>query len=73
MANPRSPELRIQRIEEQLAHEQHTVQQLNDVITNLHLDFKRLSEKFDKLQTRLTELATKQDAGPMPDEKPPHY
>ncbi len=73
MANPKSPELRIQRLEEQLAHEQHTVQQLNEVVTNLHLDFKRLAEKFDELQTRLTDLAAKQESGPPPVEKPPHY
>ena len=75
MSTSNSIENRLQRVEEQLAHEQRQVELLNSVITQLHLDFKQFETSNNKRFERLTEMIESDANGAMPDpnEKPPHY
>ena len=63
---------RLQYLEEQLAHEQHTVRQLNEIVIQLRGQTeqlaKQLSDQKDKME--VLEHRLSED---LPHEKPPHY
>ncbi len=63
---------RLQHLEEQLAHEQHTVKQLNEIV----IELRNQSERFEKLlaeQKKKIETLQQQLSEDLPHEKPPHY
>lgn len=60
-------------LQTQLAFQEHTIAELNGVLTDqqkqidiLRLEIKLLKEKFGTLEEKI-------DAGPPQDERPPHY
>lgn len=60
-------------LQTQLAFQEHTIAELNNVLTDqqkqidmLRLEIKLLTEKFGTLEEKI-------DAGPPVDERPPHY
>jgi SlyX protein len=65
---------RFLRLEVQLAHTQHLVDQLNQVITQQADKIDRLSRAYMKLQESYEALKAKgDDKRDLLDEKPPHY
>ena len=74
MSNELELAARVLRLEERLSHEQHAVEQLNQVIIQLQNDIARLDLELAKHQGRLQEISDKQsDEIDVQDEKPPHY
>jgi SlyX protein len=71
---PHDLEARFLRLEVQLAHTQHLVDQLNLVITQQAEKLDRLSRSYRKLQESFEDLKSKsEDKRDLLDEKPPHY
>jgi len=70
-------EERIDRLEMELAHQQRTTDQLNDVVSTQSLDILRLQRAIEQLVKQLEEMGmqTEDDEEPLDlaDEKPPHY
>lgn len=65
---------RITKLEIQLAHTQRTCEQLNDVVTGLTLEAQNRDRLLNRLVNQLKDLKDKLDAaGPMEEERPPHY
>ena len=63
---------RMTRVEEQLMHQQHFVQQLNEVIIELRTELDAATKKLQKSDEQIEWLLQKQEDG-LPNEKPPHY
>lgn len=67
---------RLERLEIQLAHQQRTTEQLDQVVQELSLELLRLTRQHDRVVKKLEEL---QQRGSEPyvrqleDDKPPHY
>ena len=63
---------RLQQVEEQLAHEQHTVKQLNEIVIELREQIERVEKLLaeQKIKIELLQQKTSED---LPHEKPPHY
>lgn len=65
---------RIHKLEVQLAHTQHLVDQLNAVVTEQSRTIDRMSRMLTQLRSRIDELKLKGDEKRDPlEEKPPHY
>ncbi len=68
---------RIDSLEIELAHNQRTVEQLNQVVTAQSQELLKLSRVIDRLDKQLSELRRRPDSsiGPptLEEEKPPHY
>ncbi len=64
---------RVRQLEELLSHQQHVIQQLNEVVLQLRDDHDRLTSKLghrlDRLEVQIEDQASSYD----PNEKPPHY
>jgi SlyX protein len=60
-------------LQTQLAFQEHTIAELNDVVTaqQKQLDLLRLELKM--LRDKLGDLEVRVETGPPADEKPPHY
>lgn len=70
----RNLEARVTQLETQLAHTEHTCDQLNQVITELSLDAKKRERLLDRIVGQLKDLKNKvQDPDTPSDERPPHY
>ena len=73
MPDDRSLEDRVTQLEELSSHQEHLLQQLNDVVVHLRTDFDvllaRMKSRIDSLEVRLNNLPSHDD----PSEKPPHY
>lgn len=70
----RDLEARVTQLETQLAHTEHTCDQLNQVITELSLDAKKRERLLDRIVGQLKDLKSKVQDPDMPsDERPPHY
>ena len=63
---------RLTRVEEQLMHQQHFVQQLNEVIIKLRAELDAATKKLQKSDQQIEWLLQKQEDD-LPNEKPPHY
>lgn len=64
---------RLMRLEELFSHHQHLLQQLNEELIKLRIDYDSHKSRF---QDRIHDLESRIDeSGPQPDpnEKPPHY
>ena len=67
---------RIERLEMEVAHQQRTLDQLNEVVIEQSIDLLRLQRTIQRIAKQLESLATPAgDAEPvdLADEKPPHY
>ena len=67
---------RVIQLEELFSHQQHHVQQLNDVIIQLRGELDSLQTKYTQQQSRLEAIQESQAAAEredLADEKPPHY
>ena len=71
--NPQSLEQRLTQLEELFSHQQHLVQQLDQVTVQLRADLVALDKRVADQQTQLEWLT--QNNSPIDDreEKPPHY
>lgn len=62
---------RLDEIEAHIAHQDRTIEELNEVILAQRDEIERLGRRIDKLMTRIAEL---EDQAPLPDNAPPpHY
>ncbi len=69
-------EERIERLEMEVAHQQRTLDQLNEVVIEQSVDLLRLQRTLEQLAKQLEELTTPPvGAEPLDlvEEKPPHY
>ena len=69
-------EERLERLEVELAHQQRTTDQLNEVVSEQAVELLRLERAVKRAAKQIDELRTKTDkAEPtdLADEKPPHY
>lgn len=66
-------EERFVEIETKLAHQEHLLLELNDVITKQQEKIMRLEGLCDSIIERVRSLAEAAPAGPNADEVPPHY
>ncbi len=69
-------EERLDRLEMELAHQQRTTDQLNDVVTEQSVELLRLQRALKQAAKQIDEIRTKAEkAEPvdLADEKPPHY
>jgi SlyX protein len=60
-------------LETKLAHQEHLLLELNDVITKQQENIMRLEELCDSIIERVRSLGEVAPAGVDVDEKPPHY
>ena len=73
---PESPPLsdRVLQLEELVSHQEHLVQQVNEVVVQLRAEVARLDLKLTEQQARLTWLAEDPSGdATLGEEKPPHY
>ena len=63
---------RLTRIEERLAHQEHTAGELSDVLHRQQAEIERLTLLTRQLAERLEALREGEPGNPL-DEKPPHY
>lgn len=64
---------RLVEIETKLAHQELTLQELNDVIVEQHLRIAQLEELCRALVGRLQSMGSGEPAEQAQDERPPHY
>ena len=60
-------------LETKLAHQEHLLLELNDVITKQQENIMRLEKLCDSIIERIRSLGEAAPAGADVDEKPPHY
>jgi SlyX protein len=68
---PISP--RLDAIEEKLAHLEHAVSELSDVVARQQKELERTLERHQRLTDKLAALESDSGASATADEKPPHY
>jgi uncharacterized coiled-coil protein SlyX len=73
MSNDTSLGDRLLHLEEQFAHQQHTVEQINEVVIGLRSTIERLEAVLSKQHERIEELEEHEVTSEPEDEKPPHY
>lgn len=64
---------RLTHLEEQFAHQQHTVEQLNEVVIELRGTVEKLEAAINKNHERIEELEEHEVTSEPADEQPPHY
>ena len=60
-------------LEELVTHQEHLIQQLNEVLLQVRADCDRMKTSFQEKIDRLESLVEHQMSDYDPDEKPPHY
>ena len=60
-------------LETKLAHQEHLLLELNEVITKQQENIMRLEKLCDSIIERVRSLSEAAPADPTADEKPPHY
>ena len=66
-------EERLIELESRLAHQDQTILELNDVVTDQQSRIMQLERLCKSLAERLASLAESSQAGSSDDERPPHY
>ena len=66
-------EARLVDIETKLAHQEHLLEQLNDVVTKQQENIMRLEERYQIVAQRLRAIGEAMPAAGPGDERPPHY
>ena len=64
---------RVIQLEELVSHQEHLLQQLNNVVSELRSECDDLKDMLGERCDRLESLIENQSEGDLPDEKPPHY
>ena len=64
---------RLVEIETKLAHQEHLLDELNNVITTQQATIMRLEERYEILVSKLRSISEALPADSEPDERPPHY
>ena len=75
MTSPETPfdPRRIIDLEERLTHQQHLIDQLNDVVLGQARQLERLGRELTSYATAVERLAQNAACDDLPHEKPPHY
>jgi SlyX protein len=74
MPMSREPDERIMQLEIQLAHAQHMLEQLNQVVTEQALKVDRVTSLIQRLNGKVEDLKFgNEEKRDLLDEKPPHY
>ena len=74
MSESTKTDQRVTALEELVSHQQHLLEQLNEVVIQLRLDFDLQKEKHVRLQGQLNWILENHPAGEkVEEEKPPHY
>jgi SlyX protein len=60
-------------LQTQLAFQEHTIAELNDVVTNQQKQLDLLRLELKMLREKLGDLEVRVETGPPGQEKPPHY
>ncbi len=63
----------VNRLQESVAFQQRTIDDLNQVILEMRAQLDRVSQQVQRQNSRIEWLSTQADSGLDPDEKPPHY
>ena len=71
--DPTKLEQRLQKLEEVATHQEHLLQQLNDVVVQLRGEHELLQARFHRQLSRLETLIESQASPLDPNERPPHY
>ena len=75
MGDTSSLDKRVTKLEEIHSHQQHLIDQLNEVVVSLRLDLSNIKQKYEEQQARLKTLTA--NLSPIedddPNERPPHY
>jgi len=64
---------RIAELESQLAFQEHTIQELNDVIIELRNEIEGLRREMDRFKDRLEDISSATVMPQSQEEPPPHY
>jgi len=64
---------RFEVIEEKLAHLEHAISELSDVVARQQKELERALERHQRLTDKLAALESDSGASATADEKPPHY
>lgn len=62
---------RIHELESRLAHQEETIDKLNDVVRDQWAGIDRLQKILQQLESRITEVEEKEASAPI--QQPPHY
>jgi len=63
---------RIEKLEMQVAHQDQTIEDLNNALTEQWAQFEKLQREISKLHAQMEEVEASSGPGEM-DERPPHY
>lgn len=72
MSNTKDLLSRIEVLETQAAHQDQTIEDLNNAITEQWTQFEKLQREISKLHAQMEEVETSGGPGEV-DERPPHY
>ncbi|MFT6657834.1 SlyX family protein [Maritalea sp.] len=72
MSNTKDLLSRIEVLETQAAHQDQTIEDLNNAITEQWTQFEKLQREISKLHAQMEEVETSGGGGEV-DERPPHY
>ena len=64
---------RIDALEIHIAHQDRTIEELNDVSIKQWVEINKLNDQFDHLRKKLSELDQAIETPPVQDALPPHY
>ncbi len=72
MTDPNDISQRLETVETQVAFQDQTIEDLNNVITSQWAEIEKLQREIAKLGAHIQEIDTSTDGGEI-DERPPHY
>ncbi|MDH5345779.1 MAG: SlyX family protein [Gammaproteobacteria bacterium] len=66
-------DLKVIDLESRIAHQEHAIAELNDVLTSQQAQITLLEGRVEALLARVRALSEATSAAPAGDERPPHY
>ena len=73
MASSNSPEVRLDALEEHIAHQDHVIDELNQIATKQWSEITNLRERLVVLSDKLQEMEGRTSNDPIGSPLPPHY